>query len=422
MVKDKKLYEILEVEPDASDLDIKKKYNKLSKIWHPDKCYDENKKKEVEDKFKEINEAKNILLDPEKRKLYDQLGMDMLKHDIQDNNNMDPFFHLFNIGGFQFNFNNFSNMEPKNEQNEHIEHIVEQVEATLEQIVNKEFINLNYKQKVYCNKCNGEGTNNGCNPKCKNCDGKGINFQILRMGNTIQKIINTCQYCQGKGKVIEEENKCNICNGKCFLIKDKNIQVPLSIDVLYGKDAVFQGKGHQFKNQKTHLIVKIKELPHKKFKRFDNNLYVEQELKLFQGLFGFDKILTHLDGRKLHISSSNKTDFNIIRKINGEGIPNLDGTKGDLYIKFIISLPNLSILSLDTRTQLKALLQLLDKNEVINETNVNKTPNLVKTICNDLKPEQIDKLNIIIENKIKKNIPKTDNNNYNDNQQQCTHQ
>lgn len=420
MVKDTKLYDILEVKSDATEPEIKKAYNRLSKIWHPDKHQDLEKIKEATDKFQEINQAKNILVDKEKRKIYDQVGMDMFKHDSNGDGGHEhghnPFADFGNVfgGGFPFGmggFSGFGGMDPRQQKNI-VEHIVEQVEASLEDIIRQKSVNVNYKQKIYCIKCNGEGTKNGQKSECKACDGKGKQIHIKRMGPTMIQQIVDCSNCKGKGLFIEKENKCDSCESNGYTVKDKSIQVPLNTGVLFGQNAVIEGKGHQLKNTKTDLIIKVKELPHKVFKRLGDDLFTEIELKLFQALFGFDKILSHLDGRKLHISCSGKTEFNSIRKINGEGLLNPDGDKGDLYIRFIINLPNFNNLPLDTKTQLKALLQSFDKSEVLNETTVIKTNGLIKTICSDLKNEQSEKVSEIInelKNKKPKNTGRTSN-------------
>ena len=443
MVKDKKLYDILEIEPDATESQIKKSYNNLSKLWHPDKHIDSEKKKEVTIKFQEINQAKIILLDEEKRKIYDQVGMDMFKHDSDGggpSTGPDPFADFGNIfggGGFPFGMGGFpgfggpmGGMESGSRKNIP-EHIVEQVEATLEDIICQKSVNVNYKQKICCTKCNGEGTKNGEESECKACDGKGKQVRVMRMGPMIQQVVAECSNCKGKGTYIEEENKCDGCNGKGFTIKDKSIQVPLNIGVLFGQDAVIEGKGHQLKNIKTHLIIKVRELPHKVFKRLNDDLYVEMELKLFQALFGFDKVLTHLDGRKLHISCSGKTEFNTIRKIIGEGITNHEGKKGDLFVRFIISLPNFTNLPADTKTQLKGLLQTFDKVEVLNETVVNKSTDLVKTISSDLKQDHSEKVSQLIDklkniksrgNNINPNVEDSDIDSENEGRPQCVHQ
>jgi DnaJ homolog subfamily A member 2 len=405
MVKDNKLYDILEVESTATDTEIKKSYNRLSKLWHPDKHIDETKKKEVTIKFQEINQAKTILLDNEKRKVYDQIGMDIFKYD-SDNGDQDgghdPYSDFGNMFGGAFPFgmggsSRFSGGMNSGPQRNVQEHIVEQVEVTLEDIICQKTINVNYKQKVECTKCCGEGTKNKKKSKCETCDGHGKQVRVSRMGQMIQQVVIQCSNCEGKGTYIEQTNKCDNCDAKGFIVKNKSIQVQLNIDVLFGQDAVFEGKGHQIKNMRTHLIIKIKELPNKVFKRINEDLYMEMELQLFQALCGFNKVVTHLDGRKLHISCSGKTDFNTIRKITGEGIANPEGKKGDLYIRFSINLPTLTSLSGDTKTQFKTLLQSFDKAEVLNEADVIKTTGLVKTICSDLKQNQSDKISQLLD-------------------------
>jgi DnaJ family protein A protein 2 len=415
MVRDTKLYDIFEVSPDANSATIKKAYNKLSKMWHPDRHVDPEKKKEATIKFQEINQAKDILLDDEKRRLYDQIGMDVINNGAGQEQSQanDPFAHFNNMfgGGFPFNFGGgFPGFHNVNVQHSFsvntgnnaskrvvVEDIVENIDATLEQIINQDSIPLNYKQKVTCTKCNEEGTKDGTSTMCKTCDGKGMQVKIIRMGPMIQQIMHNCPACNSTGVFINEENKCDVCHGDCFIIKDKVIQVPLVPNVLFGQNAIFEGKGHQLKNQRTNLIVKVNELPHPIFKRHNNNLYVDVELKLFQTLFGFNKLITHLDGRKLHISCSGKTDINMVRKINNEGIVNAEGQKGDLFIRFISNLPNFNNLPSETKTQLKALLQSFDKSEVLNETNINKSTDTIKTICTDLKPEQSNKISLLLD-------------------------
>ena len=446
MVRDTKLYDMFEVNSDASTSQIKKSYNRLSKLWHPDRHTDNEKKKEATIKFQEINQAKDILLDDEKRRVYDEIGMDIFTHNPDNNNNnsgQDPFTHFGNVfpGGFPFNmggmpgFHGMHGMHgmPGNVASKKIivEDIVEFVEGTLEQIINKVSVPLNYTQKVSCVKCNEEGTKDLSVPICKNCNGKGVDIKIIRMGPMIQQIMSTCSICEGKGSVVDETNKCDDCNGQGYITRNKTIQVPLLPNVLFGQNAIFQGKGHQLKNQKTNLIVKIKELPHNVFTRYNDDLYIEMELKLYQTLFGFNKIINHLDGRKLHISCSGKTDFNMIRKINNEGIINPQGKKGDLYIKFIHCLPNFNNLPSDTKNQLKGLLQSFDKTEVLNETNINKATDTTKTICVDLRQDQTNKILYLLDN-IKYNKSNQHNNqqtnvsesngNSENNGPQCVHQ
>lgn len=433
MVKDTTLYDRLEVSPDADESKIQKAYFKLSKKYHPDKHVNasEQDKQLATQKFQEINQSKEILLDKEKRNMYDQVGMDMFSPEMQGGQQMhNPFEHFGNMfgHGFPFGFNvNMSSNVNVGQRNKPPENITKTINVTLEQIYNEETIDFTYNHKHYCQKCNGEGTKDGKTSICGSCNGKGMKVQVIQMGPMIQQTVGTCNICSGKGTIIKEENKCVDCLGNGNVNRDKTIQVKLKSGLAHDNQINLAGKGHNLKNGKTDLILVINEITHDKFKRNDNDLFIIIDLKLYQALFGFDKIITHLDGRKLHISHTGNTDFNAIRKIVGEGIKSLNSDKkGDLYIKFNISLPNLSLLQNETKNQIKSIVQSFDKNEVQNEAQILKMTNLNKTIINDCKNEQnnlkqlFDKLNNV--NRSYANNKETFDNEQNEGPQQCVHQ
>jgi DnaJ-class molecular chaperone len=414
MVKDTKLYDILEINTDASDAQIKKAYNKLSKIWHPDKHSDPDKKKEATNMFQEINQAKETLLNKESRKLYDDIGMDIFnaENQAQHNAGPNPFADFGNIFGAGFPFNMGGMPQARQKQPENI---IEPISVTLEQIYNEETINFSYKQKNNCNKCNGEGTKSGKISKCNGCNGQGKKIQMIRMGPMIQQSMVDCHQCNGKGKLINDEDKCDICNAKGYVIKDKTIPIKLISRLDHGFKLTLEGKGHQLKDCKTDLILVVNEKPNTIFKRHNNDLFVNIDLKLYQALFGFDKILTHMDGRNLHLSCSSSTDFRMIRKINNEGMKISDNSKGDLYIRFNIILPNFSVLPSDTKLQLKSLLQSFEKAEVQIESQTIKSPNLTKTILSDCKQSKsINNLMDSLKNNKQKEFKKSNQKDFDD--------
>jgi DnaJ family protein A protein 2 len=388
MVKDTKLYDILEIKPEATDAQIKKAYNKMSKIWHPDKHSDPNEKKEATEMFQEINRAKETLLNKESRKLYDDIGMDIFnaENQVPQNHGPNPFADFGNIfgAGFPFNMGGMPNVRPKKQ----VENIIESIDVTLEQIYNEESLNFTYKYKNNCSKCNGEGTKTGNTSKCSDCKGQGIKIQMIRMGPMIQQSMAECHSCNGKGKVINEEDKCSTCEGKCNIIKEKTITVKLISKLNHGFKLTMEGKGHQLKEGKTDLILVINEKPHDQFKRYNDDLFVEVDLVLYQALFGFDKTLKHMDGRNLHLSCSGATDFKMIRKINNEGMKISNNSKGDLFIRFNIKLPNFTVLPVDTKAQLKSLLQSFEKAEVQQELQTIKANNLTKTVLSECKQSE----------------------------------
>lgn len=371
MVKDLTFYNILEVSPDASEDDIKKSAKKLMIKWHPDKH--PNNVAEATKKFQEIQEASAVLTNPEKRSLYDQFGMDAAKNDGPPQEHFNPFGGGFPFpfgGGFPFGGVNVQRQEEK-------ENVMEKIQVSLEQLYNNETVNIKYNHKVYCVKCNGEGTNDGTKSTCQGCGGKGMRVQVIRMGPMIQQQVGPCGDCRGRGKTTPDKNKCEDCNGIGMINKEKVLPIPMSAKYRNGIKLHITGKGHQFKDGKSDLVVIIEEKEHPKFKRNNNDLLVEVNLKLYQALFGFNKVIEHLDKRKLHLHCTGKTNFGCMRQIKGEGLK-YDNIKGDLIIKFNIELPTIT-----NETLIKAI-TLIDRNEMNNEKNIEKEENLVKTVMEDI--------------------------------------
>ena len=386
MVLDKTLYDRLEVAPDVSQDEIKKKGKKLLVKWHPDKH--PNNVEMATKKFQEIQEALSVLENPEKRKMYDDFGMDALKGDIPQGHPFgggNPFGGGGNPfgGGFPFadmfgpGFAAQFNMFPQREERK--ENVIERMKVQLAQIYKEETVELKYKHKVFCTKCSGEGTNDGSKSECKDCNGKGVRQQTVRMGPMIQTSLVPCNGCKGKGRQISPDKRCEECKGECNVEKEKVVNIPLKNGLQNGIKLQLEGRGHHFKNTKTDLIVLIEVDDHPVFKRSNSDLVIEVDLKLYQALFGFNKVVEHLDGRKLLIQHTGKTEFGTIRKISEEGMKDLrTGMKGDLIIKFNIKLPDIK-----NETLIKAL-TLIDKSESKREKELLKDEKLVKTVMTDV--------------------------------------
>ena len=387
MVKDTTFYDRLEVTPTTSIEDIKKKGKKLLIKWHPDK--NPNNIAEATKKFQEIQEALSVLDNPEKKEIYDRFGMDGIKGDMGGGGGGG--FNPFGGGGFPFGGDNpfaafggafggggFGGFPGGGGQREEKENIVERLNVTLEQIYKEESVNLKYNQKIICTNCKGEGTPSGFKVNCNDCGGKGMKVRIIRMGPIQQQAIAPCNTCNSKGKIIPDAHKCNTCSATGHVSKEKTIAIPLKNGFGNGLKMQLEGKGNQLNGAKSDLIVIINELEHPVYKRRGNDLVIEVELKLYQALFGFDKVITHLDGRKLHLHHTGKTNYGTIRKINEEGMEDLrTKRKGDLIIKFNIDLPTIT-----NETLTKALI-LINKDESVKEKEVQSNETLVKTIMLD---------------------------------------
>ena len=362
MVKDTKLYDVLELNSTATEADIEKQYKTLARKWHPDKNKD--KFDEATQKTQELNEAKEILLNSEKRKLYDQFGLDMANGNANAGPSQEDLFNMF--GG-------------RREQEK--ENIIIQQEVSLEQIYNEHTVKVDFKQKYCCEKCGGV-TN-----KCDLCDGKGVRIQIIQMGPMIQQMQSTCHNCRGSGKVAKP-NACSECRGEGYKIRDVSVNVPLKNGLLSGQQIHLQNLGHHFKDHKTDLIVVIQEKEHNTFKREGNNIVVDIELKLFQALFGFEKLLTHLDGRILHISHTGVTNNGTKRKILNEGMSDLRTKgKGDLIINFTFKLP--IIKNPEIIQNLQSNLKSIDQEESNKEVEIRvNSSKYTKTIMTNVKQHE----------------------------------
>jgi DnaJ family protein A protein 2 len=344
MVKDTKLYDILNVKSDATDNDIKKSYYSLSKIWHPDK----NNSEEAKVKFQEIQNAKDILLDINKREIYDRTGEIYDKTSNEEGFNLNPFFNF-------------------RQEREEI-NVVERLNVTLEQIYNEDTINVTFKYKSKCTTCHA-------NIECSTCNGKGFHIKVIQLGPMIQQMMQPCISCNGKK--INSDYNCSSCK-LGYIMKERTINVPLKRSLKTGHKININNKGHHLKSGRTDLILIINELEHETFTRKNDNLFMEIELKLYQALFGFDKVIKYLDNTKLHISSCGKTDYNTTRKLVGYGMKkNNSSEKGDLYINFTFRLPSIN------SSQLKSVLEKFNKEEVELEKEILNDTTLINTLLLD---------------------------------------
>jgi len=343
MVKDTTLYDILDINSNASNDEIIKAFRKLAIKYHPDKNLNDET---ANNKFIEINQAKDILTNPEKRKQYDDLGMDMINKQFQPFNPNQAFNPFQNQPGFNPNqpfnpenlFKHFNGFHPMQKSTER-ENIIINQSVRLDDIYNNNVIHIPYKQKYICNICNGEGTKNGKNHKCNQCKGKGIVKVLITMGPIVQNLQHPCTNCNGLGKIIYNNDICSECDNG-YKLRDVTIAIPLKNGLANGNKIEIANHGNQCKDFKSSVIIIINILPHDKFKRENNDLKIEIDLTLYQALYGFNKVIEHLDKRKLYIQYEGRTEFNETKKIIGEGMDIINtNNKGDLYITFKIKLP-----------------------------------------------------------------------------------
>ena len=329
-VKDSTLYDRLGVPTDANDSQIKKAFIQLSKQWHPDK-HGDDMKDEATQKFKDITEAKDILSDDDKRRTYDQIGMDILKQGAAGGGGgMQGFGGGFPFGGngFPFEVRETGN-RPTSRQLQPIESTLT---VTLEQLYREDRVPLAYIHEIDCAACNGDG---GTAERCDGCNGNGKTVQVQQMGNMISQSITNCRKCNGKGQQLK--SKCATCNGQGFSTVPKTISFPLSSRLVSGNKVQVRGEGNRSKQASSDLIVTINVTPHPVFKHQQSDLLTRVELTLHEALFGFKKTLTLIDGSTLELTSSDKTDCYTIKCFQHKGIHR----DGNLYVMYVFTLPSL---------------------------------------------------------------------------------
>ncbi|MEN6313083.1 MAG: molecular chaperone DnaJ [Clostridiaceae bacterium] len=334
-------YEVLGVDKNASDADIKKAYRKLAKQYHPDMNPDD---KTAEAKFKEVNEAYEILSDSQKRSRYDQFG-----HAGVDPNGFGGAgagFGDFDFGGIGDIFETFfggsgfgrsSRSRSGPQKGADLKH---SVEVTFEQAafgIEKE-ININRHEA--CSSCHGSGAKAGSSPvTCKQCNGTGqVQYkQSTPFGQFVN--VKTCDVCHGEGKVIT--NPCPACSGKGTIRKTVkiNLNIPAGIDD--GQTMSLRGEGDPGSRggPAGDLFVTINVKPHAIFKRQGNDVVCEMPITFVQAALGAELEVPTLDGTvKYNLPEGTQTGS--IFRLKGKGIPYLRGNgRGDQYVKVEIDVP-----------------------------------------------------------------------------------
>jgi DnaJ-class molecular chaperone len=342
-----KLYDILEVNKNASLDDIKKNYKKMAVQFHPDKNKDN--KEEAELKFREISNAYSILSNPETRQKYDLLGDENFNGSGGDSApqheaaNMDELFqHLFGARrghGHGFNpFGDFGHGHGHGGQNNRTcNNIIKPYNITLEDIYNGIIKPIKITIKKHCMKCF---------ITCPGCNGAGMRQQIIQMGPMTQILNTHCNHCNGN-KIINKNNKeCKECKGCGTFDIEHNacLNMPKGFD---SDNTIFEGLGEQPQisgHKAGNLIFEFKLMPHAQFTKSGNDLYYKQTITLTDSIIGKMIIIDYF-GEQIKI---NTNQFGVINPskqyiLKNRGLPIYNTTKkGNMIIEFNINYPQLN--------------------------------------------------------------------------------
>ncbi|KAG4306036.1 hypothetical protein PORY_000024 [Pneumocystis oryctolagi] len=340
---------------------------KLALHNHPDKV-SESEKESASIRFREVQDAYDILRDPETREIYDMYGLD----GIQDCNNimMEDFysqiFENIDINGEvereSLHENSFRNTKKD---------VLHEYEVTLEDLYRGKNVKMAGTRNIICPTCKGSGKRAySYSKRCVFCDGKGVAVILkqIKPGMIIQQEIG-CQKCNGAGSTIQEKDKCRKCKG-IKTIKQKNIYViNINKGMKDGERIIFHGEADEEPGTETgDLVFIIKQKKHDRFKRLGCNLKSNLNITLSEALCGFSRVVIEtLDGRGLHMTHSpGKVLYpGQILVIQREGMPKYskNDETGDLYLEVVVEFPPDGFLH---ETQLKNLSSLLPSNPIEN--------------------------------------------------------
>ena len=316
-------YDILGVSKNASQDEIKKAFRQLAKKWHPDVNSD---KKEAEEKFKEINEAFQVLSDPEKRQQYDQYGHSAFRPDDFTGFQNFSFDDIFRNFGFGDVFRGF-NEEPEGTDLRY------DVETTLEEAFNGVEKKIEVPYNSRCHVCKGTGAKPGFLKNCHECKGSGEIRKVVSTSFGHMINITTCRRCGGSGKVAAKD--CDECKGAGKSSKIKKIEVKVPKGIENSQYLRMAGGGEE--GGDLYVAVSIKE--HKMFERHEADLFCKTTIDLATAILGGEVEVPTISGSaKLKIPAG--TQSHTVFRLKGQGIPHINSSKrGDQLVKIVVNIP-----------------------------------------------------------------------------------
>lgn len=350
MAEEKKdYYEVLGVSRTASEDEIKKAFRKLAKKYHPDMNPGD---KVAEAKFKEVNEAYEVLGDPDKRAKYDQFGH--AAFDQTAGGGPGGFSGGFDFGGmggmddifgdvFGDLFGNGGARTTRRDDNGPVRgaNIKTSVKITFEEAVFGCGKQIELPLKDPCPLCHGTGAQPGYEPvQCPKCGGKGqVVFTQQSLFGVVRNV-QTCPECGGTGKVIK--NKCHACKGTGYTTIRKKIQVNIPAGIDNGQSVRIRGKGEPGKHggERGDLLVTVMVSPHPIFQRHEYDLYSTQPITFTQAALGATININTIDGPfKYTIKPGTQTDTKI--RLKGKGVPTVrnKNIRGDHYVTLVVQVP-----------------------------------------------------------------------------------
>lgn len=336
-------YEVLGVSKGCSDDELKKAYRKLARQYHPD--LNPDNKEEAEQHFKEVNEAYEVLSDPDKRSRYDQFGFAGVDPNFgagaggsyaggfSDFDLGDIFGSMF--GGFGGSSRRANPNGPRRGGN-----VRASVTITFEEAVKGCKKTVSVSKVETCTECSGSGAAKGTSAHtCPTCHGTGQVSRIQRTPIGSIQTQTTCPDCRGTGKKID--TPCPVCGGMGSVRKTKNLEVTIPAGIDDGQTLALRGQGDAGANGgpagDLELTVRVKASDI--FKRDDFDIWVDVPISFTQAVFGDKLIVPTIDGN-VEYSIPEGTQTGAVFRLRGKGVPFINSSgRGDQYVKVNIETP-----------------------------------------------------------------------------------
>ena len=343
-------YEVLGVSKGASDAEIKKAYRKLAMKYHPD--YNPGDK-DAEAKFKEINEANEVLSDPKKRQLYDQYGFAGVDPTYAAQNGGGPggfsgfggdgvdlgdiFGDIFGggFGGFGGSSRQANPNAPRKGQDIRV-----RITLSFDEAVHGCKKNITITRQQECTECHGSGCAAGTSPEtCPDCGGRGYVIRQQRTPFGVMQTQQPCSRCGGKGKLVK--NPCKVCHGSGKVATKKTLEVSIPMGIDDDQSFALRGMGDAGANGgpagDLHIEVRIKK--HKDFTRDGYNVWYNKHVSITEATLGAELQVPTLDGNVKYNMPAG-TQPGAVFKLKGKGIQRLNSVgKGDEYVQIIVDIP-----------------------------------------------------------------------------------
>ena len=328
-------YEVLGVNKNATDDEIKRAYRKKAKECHPDLHPDD---KGAVERFKELNEANEVLSDPDKRARYDRYGFEDPMAGMGGEN---PFSGGFGFGMgdiFDQLFNGgMGSRTTRNQGPVQGNDLRYELRITFEEAAKGCEKSFEIFRNELCETCKGSGAKPGTSPvTCTSCKGTGQ----IRQSSGWMTTVRTCPVCGGSGKMVKE--KCSSCGGTGRTRKKRTVTVKIPAGIDDGQSIRIREKGEPGINggPRGDLLVEVRVARHPIFQRQDMNLFSTAPITFAQAALGGPVKISTIDGEiEYKIKAGTQTDTRI--RLEGKGVPSIrnKNVRGDHYVTLVVQVP-----------------------------------------------------------------------------------